>query len=298
MARRKILILAGFSGAVFILTVVAAYVGLSSGNHDSPGEGQHTAPTSEATPEHGEAHGTDHAVPLAASHDEVVPQAAVEEGGHFPVPKAPLPTKIEARTGPAHDAAESARNNLSPEAGLHELDKALALPHNQEQAALLHEARGELYAQLDPPDFTQARAAFEKALEMTSDGSLEEEIRHKAVQMHMMAGQDAEALKMANAQLDIHRPMSGSGFKLQLLKGQLLERAGETDKAESNYRAVFEAMEAVPEFLGVEENLSLARLAALRLTQLYRQGGRTDNLEEVANALRKQVGRMQGDSQS
>lgn len=297
MARRKILILAGLSGTVFILTVAAAYVGLSSGSHEGSEGVPHTTPPPEATSEPVEAHGMEHATPAAASHDEVAPHAPVEEPGHPPAPKATVPVRIEARNGPAHEVAESARNSFSPEAGLRELDKALALPHNQEQAALLHEARGELYAQLDTPDFAQARAAFEKALEMTSDDTLEEEIRHKAVQMHMQAGEDAEALKIANAQLDVHEPTRGAGFKLQLMRGELLERVGQKEQAETNYRDVFKAMEAMPDNLGVEENLSLARLAALRLTQLYRQGGRTGEMEDLANALRKQVSRMQGERQ-
>ena len=193
--------------------------------------------------------------------------------------------------------AESALNNISPEAGLRQIDAALALPHNQEQGALLHEARGELYAQMDSPDFAQAHAAFEKALEMTADVELEEEIRHKAVQTLMQAGQDAEALDLATTQLQTHPPSSRSGYKLQLLKGQLEERAGQIEKAEQDYRAVLEAMETPPESLDDEETLSLARLSALRLTQLYRHAGRDGDVEEVANALRKQVGRVHGDGQ-
>ena len=197
------------------------------------------------------------------------------------------------RSGPANDVAQAALNNLSPESGLRQVETALALPHNQEQAALLHEARAELYTRMDPPDFEQARLAFDKALEMAKDPLLLEEIQHEMVQMLMQAGRDPEALERASAQLQKTPPSGGAGYKLQLLLGQLYERAGHHDLAETNYRAVFDAMGGIPESLTPEESIALSRLATLRLTHLYRGIKRDQDAEDAAIALKKQVSRMQ-----
>ena len=197
------------------------------------------------------------------------------------------------RSGPANEVAQAALNNLSPESGLRQVETALALPHNQEQAALLHEARAELYTRMNPPDFEQARLAFEKALEIAKDPLLREEIQHEMVQMLMQAGRDSEALERAAAQLKSTPPAGGAGYKLQLLLGQLHERAGQGELAESNYRAVFDAMGGMPEGLTPEDSIALSRLSTLRLTHLYRGAKRDQDAEDVALALKKQVSRMQ-----
>lgn len=255
-----------------------------AGQHEGEGETAHDA-----------------AGPDAGEHPEAKPEmAAVPQPEHEGV-GGPPPEEAEAhseatptaRSGPANDVARAALSNLSPEVGLRQLEAALALPHNQEQAALLHEARAELYAQCDPPDFVQAQAAFEQALEKTSDALLEEEIRYKAVQMLIQAGKNEEALNVASAQLKLQPPARGAGFKLQLLQGQLQEKAGQTALADKNYRGVLDAMGSMPEGLAPDESQSLARLAALRLTHLYRNLGREQEAEEVAAALKKQLWEMQ-----
>ena len=299
MLQRNSLIATGVIGGAVLVAAAVAYFGQSSVDQGSFDKGQRFTAKPGTTRENAMLLTSAHRATTADPKDAIARQADhIEEDGDPLEVKSLSHKNIEARKGPANDVAESARNNLSPEAGLRQIDAALALPHNQEQAALLHEARGELYAQLDTPDFVQAQAAFEKALEMTADAELEEEIRHKAVQTLMQAGQDAEALELAATQLREHPPGSPSGYKLQLLKGQLEERAGRVEQAEQDYRAVLEAMETVPESLGDEEALSLARLSALRLTQLYRDAGRDGDVEEVAGALRKQVARVHGDGQS
>jgi tetratricopeptide (TPR) repeat protein len=196
------------------------------------------------------------------------------------------------RSGPANDVAQAALNNLSPEVGLRQLESALALPNNQEQAALLHEARAELYTRMSPPDFEQARLAFEKALEMASDPLLREEIQHEIVQMLMQAERYPEALEQAGAHLRENPPTGGAGYKLQLLLGQLYELAGHRDLAETNYRAVFDAMGGMPEGVDPEVSITLSRLATLRLTHLYRSAKRDQDAEDVALALKKRVNQV------
>lgn len=201
------------------------------------------------------------------------------------------PTTIH--SGPAFEVAQAALGSLSPEDGLKQLEAALALPHNQEQGALLHEARGELYAQRSPPDFVQSQAAFEQALELSSDTLLEEEIRYKAVQMLVQSGNDAEALKVAAAQFVVSPPTGVPGFKLKLLLGQLQERAGDAEQAEKSYRSVLDAVETLHGQMGREVADPLARLAALRLTQCYRSHGREKEIEDVTALLKKLLAQMQ-----
>lgn len=298
MLQRNSLIAGGIIGSAVLIAAIVAYFGQPSTDSGSFDKGQRFTADPGTTRENAMLLTSEHRATTADPKDAIARQADhIEDDGDSLEVKSLSHKNIDARKGPANDVAESARNNISPEAGLRQIDAALALPHNQEQGALLHEARGELYAQLNPPDFAQAQAAFDKALEMTADVELEEEIRHKAVQTLMQAGEDAEALKLATTQLKEHPPASRSGYKIQLLKGQLEERAGQMEQAEQNYRAVLEAMESEPESLDDEETLSLARLSALRLTQLYRHAGRNDDVEEVAQTLRKHVGRIHGDGQ-
>jgi tetratricopeptide (TPR) repeat protein len=259
------------------------------------------APHAESAPEAAAAHPAEHEAVSAevAPHAESAPEAAAEHPSEHGEPRIEhsaeeAPSASTMRSGPAHDVARAALSNISPAEGLRQLEAALALPHTPEQAALLHEARGELYTQLAPPDFAQAQAAFELALEKTSDEGLEEEIRYKAVQMLMLSGNNEEAAKVARAQLDQHPPRADAGFKLQLLQGQLQERAGQSELAEKNYRSVLDAAAAKSSDLGLEASLSLARMAALRLTQFYRGQNRAPEAEAVVADLKKYIGRMRG----
>jgi tetratricopeptide (TPR) repeat protein len=298
MFQRNTVIVVSVVGGALLIALVIAYFGQPSLEKGEFDKGQRFTAKPGTTRENAMILTSANRATTQDPKDAIARQADHIEKDDDPLEVKSLSTRnIDARSGPANDVAESARNNISPEAGLRQLEAALALPHNQEQAALLHEARGELFAQLDPPDFAQAQTAFEKALEMTTDVALEEEIRHKAVQALMQAGQDAEALELATAQLSEHPPGSRAGYKLQLLKGQLEERAGRLAEAEREYRAVLEAMESAPESLGDEEALSLARLSVLRLTQLYRHTDRNEEVEQVAGVLRKQVARIHGDGQ-
>lgn len=195
------------------------------------------------------------------------------------------------RDGQASATARSALGSFTPEAGLRKLDEALALPQTPEQSALLHEARGQLLAQLDPPDYDGAQAAFEEALALAPDPRLDEEIAHEAVQVLIRAERGEEALKVAREQLAAHPPDGEAGYKLQLLQGQLLEQAGDFAGAEAAWRGVLQAMEPVPESLDDETALSLSRVATMRLTQMFRAQDRLEDLESVTATLKKQVAR-------
>lgn len=197
------------------------------------------------------------------------------------------------RSGLANDRAQAALNSYSPEAGLQQLEAALALPHDREDAALLHEAQGQLYAQLDPPDYAQSQAAFEQAVEKADDQDLKEEILYKSVQALMQAGLDEEAGAAAAAQLAERPPSGETGYKLQLLQGQLFERAGKIEAAEDAYQEVLHAVGELPPALGKDAALSLVRLAGLRLTALYRKQDRSQTADELSRNLRLRLSKME-----
>lgn len=199
----------------------------------------------------------------------------------------------EERSGPAHESAREALNSTSPEAGLRALDHALTLPHDGAQAAYLHEAKGQLYARLEPPDYEKARAAFERARKLAGDRAQEENVLLKSVQVLMQGGQDDAAREQLASGLDGEGPPSGTRLRLQLLQGQLAERAGQPEKAETVYRQVMETALATPEALTRETALMLARTAGLRLTSLYRDNDRSDAADLLAKDLQKQLKRIE-----
>ena len=197
------------------------------------------------------------------------------------------------RSGPAGDTARAALNNVSPEAGLRSLDAALALPNTPAQAALLHEAKGQLHAQTAPPDYGKSLESFEEAARLAEDPDIKEEIVYKTVQMLLQAGLDEEAREQAEAQLAARPPEGETGYKLQIMQGQLQERAGRPEEAEKTYQAVLAAAQEMPDHLEKEAALSLARLAGLRLTALYRRNDRRQAAEVLSKDLKRQLARME-----
>lgn len=227
------------------------------------------------------------------------PEAAIarrseeREDGGPPVIKSLSKPKDGPRSGPANDRAQAALNSFSPEAGLRQLEEALALPHGAEQAALLHEAQGQLYAQLDPPDYDKSRAAFVQAIEKAEDPALEEEILYKSVQALMQEGQEEEAGQILAERLTAHPPAGETGYKLQLLQGQLYERAGRGEAAEDAYQAVLNAAQTMPPSLDRSEAIDLVRLAGLRLTNLYRKHDRQQAADGLSRDLKVKLTKMQ-----
>lgn len=193
------------------------------------------------------------------------------------------------RNGPAHEQATSAMNNVSTESGLRELNAALAMPHEQEQAALLHEAAGQLYVRLDPPDFEKAKTAFDEALRLAEDPQLKQSILLKAVQMLMLGGLNSDA----SARLDTGSDSSGLSdqlqFRLQFLQGQLEERAGKAEAAELIYRRILDTALTLPDVLDRDEALMFARMAGLRLSRLYRAHDREEAAVSLSKDLKKKL---------
>ena len=197
------------------------------------------------------------------------------------------------RSGPAGDLAREALGSFSPEAGLRKLDQALALPNTPEQTALLHEAKAQLHAQMSPPDYDASLAHFEQAAAATTDPELREEIVYKTAQMLIQAGRDGEARDQVDMQLTDRPPQGPVGYKLQILQGQLLEQSGRLEEAEKVYQAVLAAAQGMPAHLDKEAALSLARLAGLRLTALYRKHDRRQAADTLSQELKRQLAHMQ-----
>jgi tetratricopeptide (TPR) repeat protein len=195
----------------------------------------------------------------------------------------------EKREGPAHERATEALNSADPETGLKKLDAALALPHDRQQVAYLHEAMGQLYAQLDPPDYEKATAAFEEARAAAKDPVLEESILLKSVQILMQGGMDERALAALDSGFDGSEILSQTQFRLQLLRGQLAERTGNVAEAERVYLDVLDRAMAIPESLERDSSLMLIRLASLRLTKLYRAQNRGGAADLLSKDVKKQL---------
>lgn len=216
-----------------------------------------------------------------------------EEGDPLEIRSLSAPNSDGKRVGPAGDAARAALSSFSPEAGLKQLDLALALPNTPDQLAMLNEAKGQLHAQTTPPDYDKSLASFDEAAAATRDAELREEIVYKTVQMLIQAGREDEAGDHVDAQLAMQPPLGPTGYKLQIIQGQLQERAGRLEEAESTYQAVLAAVQAMPDGLDKESALSLARLAGLRLTGLYRRNDRRQAADALVAELKRQLAHME-----
>lgn len=195
--------------------------------------------------------------------------------------------------GRAGEAARAALNNYSPEAGLRQLEAALDLPNTPEQAAILHDAAGQLHTQTNPPDYDKSLESFETAAGLTQDPELQEELAFNTAQMLMQAGRDAEARDKIEAYLADNPPAGPTGYKLQIVHGQLLERAGQLEAAENTYQSVLDAAREVPGALERDAALSLTRLAGLRLTSLYRKNDRDQAADVLSKDLKRQLARLE-----
>jgi len=202
-------------------------------------------------------------------------------------------TSDAAREGPAGAAAREALSSFSPEAGLRQLDEALALPNSPDQVALLQEAKGQLHAQTSPPDYDKSLASFDEAATAAQSPEVREGIVYKTVQMLIQAGREEEARDHLDRHLTAEPPHGPTGYKLQIIQGQLLESAGKLEEAESAYQTVLAAVQEVPDHLDKEAALSLARLAGLRLTGLYRRHDRRQAADTLAVELKRQIARME-----
>ncbi|MCF6286687.1 MAG: soluble NSF attachment family protein [Candidatus Hydrogenedentes bacterium] len=223
------------------------------------------------------------------------PKAAIARRGDEQEDDSPLTIKSlskpsdEKRAQPARDRAMKALNSASPETGLRSLDAALALPHDRLQGAYLYEAMGQLYAQLDPPDYEKAMAAFEEARAMADDVEMAQNILLKSVQVLMQGGLDDEARAQLEAGSGDEALSTETQFRLHLLWGQLEERAGKAVEAERMYRKVLDGALALPESLERKMALGLARSAGLRLTRLYRANDRDGAAKSLTLDLKKQL---------
>jgi len=216
------------------------------------------------------------------------PTGAKDDGSSLKVKSLSDPSD-EKRKGPGHEQATSAMNSVSTESGLREIKAALAMPHEREQAALLHEAEGQLYAQLIPPDMKKAKAAFDEALELADDSQLKQSILLKSVQVFMQAGLNAEARSQLEAGADTSELSDQLQFRLQLLEGQLEERAGRAEAAEIIYRRILDTALKVPDAVDRDTAVMFARMAGLRLSKLYRAHNREEAAVSLSKELQKQL---------
>lgn len=137
------------------------------------------------------------------------PKATIARRKNTEENDAPLPIKSlskpskEDRARPAREQAMEALSNPSPEAGLRSLASAMALPHDRLQAAYLHEAMGQLYAQITPPEYDKAKDAFDQARDMADDPELAQNILLKSVQVLMQGGRDDEARTQLETESDL-----------------------------------------------------------------------------------------------
>ena len=123
------------------------------------------------------------------------------------------------------------------------------------------------------PAWNPPGKAAQEAQALATDAALKQSILLKSVQVLMQGGLDSEARATLDGGLTEDGPVDATRYRLELLQGQLEERAGKRESAERIYRQVLEGALELPDTLAKETALMLARTAGLRLSNLYREIG-------------------------
>lgn len=290
---KQFLIVVGVVALIVAVTVVAAYFGQAKSGSVIVDKGQRFTAKPGTTRENAIAL-TSNKRPSTKSPEESIARKADEMEDDAPLTVKSLSSSADERSGPAHDKAMEAMNSGSPESGLRMLNEALALPHDPQQAAYIQEAMGQLYAQLEPPDFEKSQAAFDEARSLAKgDPKLEQSILLKSVQVLMQQGMDDEARIQMETGFTAADLSNQTQLQLHLLQGKLEERAGHPEAAEQVYQEVLDAALALPESIDREMALDLARLAALRLTGLYRSQNRDEAADGLAQDMKRRLKAME-----
>lgn len=216
-----------------------------------------------------------------------------ESGGPLDVKSLSGPDDDPVRGGPAGETARAALNSLSAEAGLAMIEQALAEPATPDQQAILLEAQGQLYAQLAEPDYARAMESLDRAASLAPEPVLAGEIKVTAAQVLVQAGRDVEARDRLADLLDSQPPMGAAALKLQLLLGQVQERTGDLAAAERTFNDVLGAVRGQAGDMDAESAEALVRLAALRLTALYRKQDRGAEAEALTNDLKRRLNQVE-----
>lgn len=292
---KQVLIVIGVVLGIVLLTVLAAYFGGGLTNPAAIDKGQRFKAKPGTTRKN--------AIALTSSSRKETedPQAAIARKAGEMEDDSPLnvkslsssESKDPKRSGPAHDRAQQALNGVSPEAGIRSLTSALAMPHDPQQAAYIHEAMGQLYVQLDPPDYEKSAAAFAEARALTTDLEMEQSVLLKSVQVLMQGGKNDAARAALEEGFDGQNLSSETQFRLQVLRGQLEERAGRGEAAEDLYYSVLDGTLALPDTLEKDVAIALARGAALHLTRLYRDYDRDQAAEALAKDLKRRFKKIE-----
>ncbi len=292
---KQLLIVIGVVAGIILFTAVAVYFGGGLANPAAIDKGQRF----KAKP--GTTRKNAIALTSSARKETKGPEAAIARKASEMEDDSPLTVKSLSssaskdpnRSGPAHDRAQQALNGVSPEAGIRSLTSALSLPHDPQQAAYIHEAMGQLYVQLDPPDYDKAAEAFAEARALSSDPEMEQSVLLKSVQVLMQGGRNDEARQALEEGFDAEQLSSETQFRLQVLRGQLEERAGRGAEAEALYYSVLDGTLELPESLEKDVAIALARGAALHLTRLYRDYDRDQAAEALAKDLKRRFKKIE-----
>ena len=289
---KRVLAVIALIGSMLLAVIVAAYFG-GSQKEGSFDKGQRFTAKPGTTRENAVALTSSKRAKGKKTHQDTTTVKDEDEGESPLTVKSLSRPNDEHRSGPAHDKAMAALNQTSAESGISQLQQTLAMPMDSEQAAVLHEAMGQLYVQIDPPEYGKAEEAFKMAREATTDPDLARSILLRAVQVLMQADENEAARRQLNDGFD-HTDISDEvQFRLMILSGQLQERAGDVANAETTYQRVLDGVLAGSDLLKPETAAALARLTGLRLINLYREQDREADAGSLAKELKNRIKKLE-----
>ncbi len=185
---------------------------------------------------------------------------------------------------PEEKVIQAATVASSPEEGIEELRGYLATVASTAEVSQIYTALGRFHAQTDPPQLEAAEQAFATAEAAAHSPSERHAARQAHAEVLLRFDERERAQEVIRAGLespDVTLP----GMQLRIMLGKIHEAAGRLQDAETCYKDCAQlALDAV-ESLGAPA-LDVYRAACLHLARLYRESGRSAEVEAVSRDMR------------
>lgn len=181
--------------------------------------------------------------------------------------------------------AAAALQTETPQEGIQQIMAALEAPHAPEQAAHLYAALGQLHAQANPQNLSQAIAAYEQALQKADGQEMHALILEQQIPLLVKEESPAYALERIESFLSDNAPQTLPAIRLRTISGGIHEEAGELEKALSAYQRAFEdTLQTLDTHDDADDTL---RVTGLRYSRLLRAMGRFEDAKSVASRVKK-----------
>jgi hypothetical protein len=191
-------------------------------------------------------------------------------------------------------AIEKTLNDASPADGiaqiLMELQKQSA--ENVAASAVLYHTMGMLYLRAEPPDISQADAAFGDAVKKADSAELRQQLALSSAKAWLEQDDKTRARKIVTDSLQMDKEMTAAYLRMWLLIGSLEEMEGRGKSAEEAYAYVVDLFPAVCPEIG-KHSEDVYRRACQMLYSFYDRNKRNGEAEMLHMTMRETLVKME-----